>query len=72
MEESVDYRAVHWAPPTPYKWRYSRATRPPSLRIYEAHVGISSPEAKCASYRYTTHSVSVYLIAPYYRDIHVL
>ena len=48
----MDYQSVHWSPPTPYKWVHDRAAKPSSVRIYEAHVGISSPDAKCASYRY--------------------
>ena len=48
---SLEYQPKHWAPPTPYLWRHPRPPKPTSVRIYEAHVGISSPEAKVASYR---------------------
>lgn len=48
---SKDYQGIHWAPQGPYQWKHGRADKPSSLRIYEAHIGISSPEAKCASYR---------------------
>ena len=51
------YEAVHWDPPNPYQFQYERPPRPKSLRIYEAHVGISSPEPKVASYKYFTDNV---------------
>jgi 1,4-alpha-glucan branching enzyme len=35
-----------------HKFKYERPKRPKSLRIYEAHVGISSPEPKVATYKY--------------------
>ena len=57
MSVSPDYRAIHWVPPTPYKWQHTRAAKPRSVRIYEAHVGISSSEAKVATYRYFADSV---------------
>ena len=57
MSVSPDYRAIHWAPPTPYQWQHPPAKKPESVRIYEAHVGISSPEAKVASYRYFADSI---------------
>lgn len=34
-----------------YAWQYPRPATSRSLRIYEAHVGISSPEPRVASYR---------------------
>uniref|UniRef100_A0A672ZF59 1,4-alpha-glucan branching enzyme n=1 Tax=Sphaeramia orbicularis TaxID=375764 RepID=A0A672ZF59_9TELE len=49
-EKSVIYDWVHWDPPHPYN-------KPRSLRIYEAHVGIASPEGKIASYTNFTTNV---------------
>uniref|UniRef100_A0A8C9ZX19 1,4-alpha-glucan branching enzyme n=1 Tax=Sander lucioperca TaxID=283035 RepID=A0A8C9ZX19_SANLU len=52
-EESVIYNWVHWDPPSPI---HPRPKKPTSLRIYEAHVGIASPEGKVASYtNFTTN-----------------
>ena len=48
---SLEYQPRHWAPPTPFVWTHPRPPKPESVRIYEAHVGISSPEAKVSSYR---------------------
>ncbi|KAJ9510013.1 hypothetical protein QJQ45_011653 [Haematococcus lacustris] len=46
------YDGIHWDPPPAeaYKWRSERPYKPRSLRIYEAHVGMSSEEGKVASY----------------------
>lgn len=55
---SLDYQPIHWAPADQgYQWKHPRPPRPRSVRIYEAHVGISSPEPKVASYRYFADSV---------------
>jgi 1,4-alpha-glucan branching enzyme len=48
------YDGIHWDPPPSerHRWVHSRPPRPQSLRIYEAHVGMSSEEDKVASYTY--------------------
>ena len=48
------YDGVHWDPPPGerHQWRHPRPARPASLRIYEAHVGMSSEEPRVASYTY--------------------
>lgn len=52
-EVNMDYFPLHWNPPSfGHQWRHSRPGKPKSLRIYEGHVGISSPEAKVATYMY--------------------
>ncbi|KAK2846716.1 hypothetical protein Q5P01_009715 [Channa striata] len=56
-EKSVIYDWVHWDPPQPYIQTHPRPKKPTSLRIYEAHVGIASPEGKIASY--TNFTVNV-------------
>lgn len=45
------YEGVFWNPLEPYQWKHSRRAAPSSLRIYESHVGICTPEAKVSSYR---------------------
>lgn len=57
FSEGADYEALHWAPQKPYSWQHPRPGKPRGVRIYEAHVGISSPEAKVASYTYFADSV---------------
>lgn len=50
-ERSGAFAAVHVDPSAPgYAWRHARPPRPPSLRIYEAHVGMSSAEARISSW----------------------
>uniref|UniRef100_A0AAQ5YUA4 1,4-alpha-glucan branching enzyme n=1 Tax=Amphiprion ocellaris TaxID=80972 RepID=A0AAQ5YUA4_AMPOC len=56
-EKSVIYDWVHWDPPQPYNVIHPRPAKPTSLRIYEAHVGIASPEGKIASYTNFTNNV---------------
>ena len=52
-EVSMDYNQVHWDTlSNEYQWKNNHPRKPESMRIYEAHIGISSPEAKIASYRY--------------------
>ncbi|XDV54163.1 hypothetical protein PO909_022517, partial [Leuciscus waleckii] len=57
MLDSVTYDWTHWDPPQPYQFQHPRPPRPSSLRIYEAHVGIGSPEEKIASYKNFTRDV---------------
>ncbi|XP_026867810.2 1,4-alpha-glucan-branching enzyme [Electrophorus electricus] len=54
---SVIYDWIFWDPPHPYVRKHPRPRKPCSLRIYEAHVGIASPECKVASYSNFTHNV---------------
>ncbi|XP_031428877.1 1,4-alpha-glucan-branching enzyme [Clupea harengus] len=56
-EKSVIYDWVHWDPPQPYQHKHPRPKKPRSLRIYESHVGIASPEGKIASYSNFTANV---------------
>ncbi|XP_076138413.1 1,4-alpha-glucan-branching enzyme-like [Alosa pseudoharengus] len=56
-EKSVIYDWVHWDPPQTYRHKHPRPKKPQSLRIYESHVGIASPEGKIASYSNFTANV---------------
>lgn len=53
LNVSPVYDAVLWNPPKSerYVFKHPRPPKPASVRIYEAHVGISSPELKVASYK---------------------
>ncbi|KAJ8368582.1 hypothetical protein SKAU_G00086100 [Synaphobranchus kaupii] len=55
--DSFVYDWVHWDPPHPYMHIHPRPKKPRSLRIYESHVGIASPEGKIASYTNFTINV---------------
>jgi len=50
--DSVIYNHVFYNPPSPYQFKYRKPNPPSNLKIYECHVGISSPEYKVASYDY--------------------
>lgn len=52
--------AIHWEPPPEqaYKWIHKKPKVPKSLRIYEAHVGISGSDPKIASFSDFTEKVS--------------
>lgn len=53
------YDAIFWNPPQAqrYQFKHPRPPKPDDLKIYEAHVGIASPEPRVASYRDFTQNV---------------
>lgn len=56
--------AIHWEPPPEYSytWKHKKPKVPKSLRIYEAHVGISGSEPKIASFSEFTEKVNNLLL----------
>jgi len=56
---SPGYDAVFWNPPhnERYTFKHPRPPKPKSARIYEAHVGISSPELRITTYKEFTHNM---------------
>lgn len=59
LSVSPVYDAIFWNPPQEeqYQFKHPRPKKPESLRIYEAHVGISSPETKVATYKNFTENM---------------
>ena len=57
LSESPVYEARFWNPSHKYQFKHSRPKKPVSARIYEAHVGISSPDPKVATYKEFTHNI---------------
>jgi 1,4-alpha-glucan branching enzyme len=57
LSVSPVYDARFWNPPTQYQWKNQRPPKPQSARIYEAHVGIASPDPKVATYKEFTQNV---------------
>lgn len=51
LSVSPVYDARFWNPPHKYQFKHPRPPKPASARIYEAHVGISSPDPKVATYK---------------------
>lgn len=59
LNVSPIYDAVFWNPPKSerYVFKHPRPPKPASVRIYEAHVGISTPELKVATYKEFTQNM---------------
>ncbi|KAK0634782.1 alpha-glucan branching enzyme [Bombardia bombarda] len=59
LSVSPAYDARFWNPPAAgrYVFKHARPKKPESLRVYEAHVGISSPELRVATYKEFTHNM---------------
>jgi len=71
-KETFLMEPVFWNPPSKYIHKHKRPSRPPSLRIYEAHVGISSSEYKVADYRNFTTKVIPHIVANGYNAIQLM
>ena len=59
LSVSPIYDAVFWNPPkaNQYVFKNKRPAKPTSVRIYEAHVGISSPELRVSTYKEFTKNM---------------
>ncbi|KAG0758859.1 hypothetical protein G6F16_000510 [Rhizopus arrhizus] len=57
LSVSATYDAIFWHPEQDYTFKHPRPKRPRSIRVYEAHVGISSPEPRCATFKEFTQNV---------------
>ncbi|KAL9055759.1 MAG: hypothetical protein Q9206_003020 [Seirophora lacunosa] len=59
MAVSPVYDGVFWNPPKAERYvpKHPRPPKPESARIYEAHVGISSPELRISSYKEFTKNM---------------
>jgi len=55
--KSPVYNAIFWNPPRPYVFKNKTPPKPIGLKIYEAHVGIASPECKIATYKEFTKNI---------------
>ncbi|TGZ77755.1 glycoside hydrolase [Ascodesmis nigricans] len=50
LSVSPVYDAIFWNPPEKYKFKNPRPPKPRAARVYEAHVGISTPEPRVGTY----------------------
>ncbi|KAF5714462.1 1,4-alpha-glucan-branching enzyme [Fusarium globosum] len=59
LSVSPAYDAHFWNPPASetYKFKNARPRKPASVRVYEAHVGISSPDQRVATYKEFTKNM---------------
>jgi 1,4-alpha-glucan branching enzyme len=74
LSKSPVYDARFWNPPEEqrYKFKHKRPPAPKSVRIYEAHVGISSPKPKVATYKEFTADVLPRIQALGYNTIQLM
>lgn len=54
---SFTYDWIFWNPQDTFEFKYKKPEAPKNLKIYEAHVGISSAEYKVATYDYFTDNI---------------
>eukprot|EP00049_Salpingoeca_infusionum_P019162 m.360513 g.360513 ORF g.360513 m.360513 type:complete len:742 (+) comp19073_c0_seq1:41-2266(+) len=71
VKEKPVYEA-QYEPISDYTWKHPRPPRPQSLRIYEAHVGISGEEEGIASYRHFADTVIPRIAALGYNSIQLM
>jgi len=59
LSVSPAYDARFWNPPASdkYEFKHPRPKKPASLRVYEAHVGISTPDQRVATYKEFTKNM---------------
>ncbi|KAJ1918438.1 alpha-1,4-glucan branching enzyme [Mycoemilia scoparia] len=57
LSVSPIYDAVFYNPPQPYVFKNKKPIPPKDLRIYEAHVGISTPEGRVGTFNEFTRDV---------------
>eukprot|EP00771_Trimastix_marina_P004125 gnl/Trimastix_PCT/862.p1 GENE.gnl/Trimastix_PCT/862~~gnl/Trimastix_PCT/862.p1 ORF type:complete len:689 (-),score=167.60 gnl/Trimastix_PCT/862:67-2133(-) len=62
----------HWAPAEPYRFQHGRPQRPSALRIYEAHVGMSSEEGRVATYREFADNIIPYIADTGYNCVQLM
>lgn len=73
-KETKLFDMVLYNPPADqvYKFKHARPKKPVGLKIYEAHVGISSPEGKIATYNYFKDHVLPRIVAQGYNAIQLM
>jgi len=71
-EEGVTFCQHFWNPEARYKMKHPRPPKPTSIRVYECHVGISSPEGKINTYKDFTKTVLPRIAALGYNTIQLM
>jgi len=57
LNVSPIYDAVFWNPPSKYVFKNKRPKKPEAVKVYEAHVGISTPEQRVGTYTEFTKNI---------------
>lgn len=66
------YEGSLWNPPQPYIFKNDRPANLETLRIYEAHVGMSSVEEKVSTYREFADNILPHIKATGYNCIQLM
>ncbi|KAI9360401.1 family 13 glycoside hydrolase [Zopfochytrium polystomum] len=69
---SPTYEGVFWHPPESYTFVHPSPPRPKTVRIYESHVGIASPEPRVATYNEFTDNVLPRIVGLGYNVIQLM
>lgn len=69
---NIHFDGVYWDPETKYEWKHKSPKVASDLRIYECHVGMSSPEAKISTYVEFTRDVLPYVASLGYNAIQMM
>lgn len=57
LSVSPVYDAIYWDPQEKYQWKNKSPPALDSVKVYEAHVGISTPEGRVGTYKEFTVNV---------------
>lgn len=57
LSVSPTYEAVFWNPPHKHVWQNKSPPKPSAVKVYEAHIGISSPDGRVGTYKEFTINV---------------
>ncbi|CDW53286.1 1,4 alpha glucan branching enzyme [Trichuris trichiura] len=66
------YDQIFYNPPVKYHFKHPKPPKPRSLRIYEAHVGISSSEGRVASFSFFTENIIPRIVKQGYNAIQLM
>ncbi|ORY00939.1 glycogen branching enzyme [Basidiobolus meristosporus CBS 931.73] len=72
LSVSATYDARFWNPKNAYVWKNAAPPKPLNLKVYEAHIGISSPEPKVTSYNEFTDNVLPHIASLGYNSIQLM
>jgi 1,4-alpha-glucan branching enzyme len=69
---SHDYCGQYWDPAEPYVWRHAVPELKGNLRIYEAHVGMATPEERIGTYREFADRILPRIVASGYNAVQLM
>ena len=69
---SHDYCGQYWDPAEPYVWRHAVPELKGNLRIYEAHVGMATPEERIGTYREFADRILPRIVASDYNAVQLM